>query len=163
MHVVWNWAQNVLGMGLHFSLCLQASLTGSQSKWPTAPKSLLAPTTKLQSHSYTSQATSHIEGSQGYIPLFGGQRGGGVTSDHVTSSVTMVSTIQDGGGMARSIATLSDVPRHTTDIGQLQSVLQELMIAYSIGGVREPLSQECMQSHSETNHVRYGNKPFAMW
>ena len=146
MHVVWNWVQNVLGMRLHFSLCLQASLTAPQSKWLSATKSLLAPTTKLQSRSYTSQfsqATSYIEGSQGHMSLFGGQRGGGVTSDHVTSSVTMASTLRDGGGVVRSNVPLSDVPQHTTDVGQLQSVLQELMTAYSIGGVCEPLSQEC--------------------
>lgn len=144
-----------------FALCLQAPLTAPQSKWLSATKSLLAPTTKLQSHSYTSQfsqATSHIEGSLGHASLFGGQRGGGVTSDHVTSSVTMASTLRDGGGVARSIATLSDVPQHTTDVRQLQSLLQELMMTYSIGGVCEPLSQECV-SHSETNHwVWYGNE-----
>ena len=66
--------------------------------------------------------------------------------------------------MARSIATLSDVPQHTTDIRQLQSLLQELMMTYSIGGVCEPLSHECV-SYSETNHwAWYGNEtiPFAM-
>lgn len=55
--------------------------------------------------------------------------------------------------MARSIATLSDVPQHTTDIRQLQSLLQELMMAYSIGGVCELLSHDvCLILRPTTGH-----------
>lgn len=98
----------------------------------------MPPATNLQSQSYTSQvsqATSHVEGSLGYSPFFGGKRGGVATLDRVSSHVTMASTLQGRGNVAGGGVTSSELPQHTTDIGKLQNLLQELMMVYAIGGV----------------------------
>ena len=57
------------------------------------------------------------------------------TLDRATSHVTMASTLQGGGNVAGGLSTSSYLPQHTTDVGKLQTLLQELMMVYAIGGV----------------------------
>ena len=61
---------------------------------------------------------------------------GGASEDHVT----MASALGGREGVAGGSGHVGGVPQHTTDLQQLKDQLQDLMIAYSIGGVRSTIS-----------------------
>ena len=113
--------------------------------WVSTSKSpqTVAASTKLQSQSRTSlfSRTSFLtppsvsyrdESSSGRTHFRSTESGRGVGG--VTDHVTMASAL-GGGYVAKEGGVSGALPLHTTDVTRLRDLLQELMMAYSIGGV----------------------------
>ena len=113
----------------------QVTLSVPQTRWLSISKSLLG-ATNLQSQSRISQLSqiTHDDSSSPFT-----MRG--------LAAMTMASTLGGKGGVA-DVRMSGNLPRHTTDVYQLQRLLQELMLVYSIGGVSLNPPQARGSSHS---------------